>query len=1031
MFFRKNSESITSKGLTVSKAVSMADLHRRRRETQSQYFTPVWVAKGIWKSLSGATDHARAKFRSLDVADTSCGSGRLFEGAPDDITTFYGADTDRSCIDALNRDATSAGVNAHFKAGSLADLDIDNMSITVINPPFSIQLDSPNLDFFDSNSYGKFGPGTSALSHEYALHQAVNGSSIVAALLPVSVDALARRFDRLIAIITLPIDTFTNEGANVKTAVYFFAEESYKGAVKEHTVNQGDDWPILDLSINSYRSRVRFSLNNHDESVKTIKTPVTGDHTVTLHHHNRRIVLKFQCGLVEAKVLNGLYQSIAVGKRLPLSIKYSGQGKLNLDVLLLQDNPSIQLELLAEKIKGLGGNPYITPNLSNFYKKIVNRHARAITPFYRDVKGTKSTTDVSLQALRRCVLDPENFSSPSLKKGQVLKATPQAGSYLITYQDYIVTLRRDQVLQRFEFISKSDIDNDKEWYNLHKGLNVAFPDLQRMHSERIKAKGIDWLADFQHASLTEGLISPYGYVGGWEQGSGKARYCIALALLHSGSSLISVEAGLLPEMILELKKLKISEDLWSVLKDKDMPTKKMSLVTYNVLRKGISINYYKTVKSHGSDKEKLISKIVRTNADRWKSLFNTVICDEGSLLSNGSTQQTKSVKRLCAQKLIILDGTPINNYPRGVLPLSVVSAGNGLAHQPCGVRGLPEINKSLINSCNHSQRGEDAFFDNHVVVQWVTNEFKDDLQNGGKREIPRINNLNLFREWLAPNIQRRLRLEPDLAIFNNCPVPVREVFTIDWDESHFGHYLKTSLEFAEWYKSTKDSGKALNMITVLARINAVRQAANSPHAESKLSVSQYMPLTSKQRFGIERIKKYVAEGRKVLFYGTNPLVLERIAHELNKTGIKNVLYTGKQDIKRRAEQLNSEFRYGNSQVLLSSWVGQKGLNLEQASAVIFYERNWSGTSEEQAIFRTQRPTQTELVIVEYLHLRGSIDEYCAQLVYWKLKACESGLDFGEGIGEDEEFVHLDSILSRFCEVILSMSTHEAKELYAA
>jgi len=112
-------------------------------------------------------------------------------------------------------------------------------------------------------------------------------------------------------------------------------------------------------------------------------------------------------------------------------------------------------------------------------------------------------------------------------------------------------------------------------------------------------------------------------------------------------------------------------------------------------------------------------------------------------------------------------------------------------------------------------------------------------------------------------------------------------------------------------------------------------------------------------------------------------------------------------------------------------VGQRGLNLEQASAVIFYERNWSATNEEQAIYRLLRPSQSETINAEYFHLPGSIDEYCTQLVDFKKSACEAGLDFGEGATEDEVFLHLDTILSRFCDDVYSMSAYELKDTLCA
>ncbi len=83
-----------------------------------------------------------------------------------------------------------------------------NFDFAVINPPFSLQLESPNLIDFGCNSFGPFGKGTSALSHEYALEHALNSARFVAAVLPASMEAYCRSKERLIHIVHLPQAAF-------------------------------------------------------------------------------------------------------------------------------------------------------------------------------------------------------------------------------------------------------------------------------------------------------------------------------------------------------------------------------------------------------------------------------------------------------------------------------------------------------------------------------------------------------------------------------------------------------------------------------------------------------------------------------------------------------------------------------------------------------------------------------------------------------------------------------------------------------
>ena len=1034
MNWRKESKKVESKGLQIPKSKSLADLSQRRQATQSQYFTPDWVSRGIWSVLNQMMNAVpKRKPAIFSLLDNSIGSGRLLEGAPVESLSIYGLDPDPRCIDALNTDANNANISHQFYCGGMEDLTAANFNFAVINPPFSITLQSPNLSPFDCTHFGPFGPNSSAISHEFALEQALHAANCVVAILPVSMDTYCRQNKRLRMIVRLPRDTFNIEGASVSTAVYFFTQTAKKDVI-EHSIKQSDKiWPRMPSEpdvLGPFTSPV-FKLSGIDHSTPTITLPVTGDKRVELHHHNRRIVLKYHCGLTQAKVANGILVSTAKGKRLAKTIRYTGDGKLLLDVMLLQEEPEKQLLLLANKINQLGGIAVISDTLRNFYKKLVKRHKIASVPMYRAIKTT-GIEALTLKAKHRMLLEPGNYNSPSLAKDAQIQAFTVEGGFKVKYGDFQTVLSHEDINTRFDTI-RGDNRGGLSWAVKHKGLNHYFPEIAKHHRKRIHNKGLNnWLAPFQEDSLTEGLISPYGYIGAWEQGSGKARYALSLALLHHGNNMIALESGLLPEMLNEIKKIGLSDDAWKILKTGDSPTSKINLVTYATLRKGITVKYTKPAKGIWQ-REKFVKKVVRTNAEKWRRQINTLICDEGGLLANLNTQQTQAVKKLAAKKLIILDGTPQRNYPRDLLPLTAASAGHGVAHQRYGVKGKPYLTEKLSNSATESKRGEDAFFENHVVTQWVTHEFKEDLQTGAKREVPKIANLGIFREWLAPNIQRRLRAEPDLAIFNNCPKPERYELSVKWDKGHLNHYLTVATEFAEWYKNQLNNSHGnTSLVTLLARIGAVQRAANSPHVSTKSSMDLYLPLTSKQRKAIERILHWVNHGRKVILYAHSPDVLNRLKKELEKQGIEAVLFTGKQDINKRAEALNNEFRYGTSPVLLSSWVGQRGLNLEQAGTVIFYERDWSATNEEQAIYRTQRPTQRLKVVVEYLHLEGSIDVYCAQLVNWKRRAADAGLDFGEQASEDEEFIHLDTLLQRFCNDVLKMNLWDVKkELLAA
>lgn len=1017
MGWLETAQDLLSKGQQSRKAESLADLHRRREETQSQYFTPRWVGAGIWQALGASITKAAGEDGQVAVVDTSVGCGRLLADGPIEYCEFYGLDTDERCIDALTKATAGLHADFQFASGALENLRLRNMGLAIINPPFSLTLQSPLMDAYPCTSHGPYGPHTTAKSHEYALEQALGAASVVAALLPVTMEAYCRDKRRLAAIARLPANTFKAEGANVQTAVFFFDRRDSK-AVMEFDIAEGGTWPQLNLKITSIKSgrAPRFILDGVDDSTPTITTPVTGDKRVTLHHENRKLVLKFHCGLVEAKVLNGLLcgdlKKIS-GHRYPEGFRFQGDGLFYLDAYLSADDPIAALQETLNQIAELGGQPVVTPTLGGYFKRLIRRHQRAVTPFYHCVRVDAGEAQLQARARRATLLIPDDFSSPAVPKGAVVDVDLLGGEVVVRYEGRSHTLQENAFNRLFELQSQEEQAEAREWLVISEGVEAAFPELGKGVRAKLKALGINWLWEYQVNSLVELVIKPYGAIAGWQMGCGKARLSLALAL-YSGRGLVCVESGLVPEMAREINKIGLPAEDWQIITGvgSDFAVKKVNIISYNRL------------KSTQGGKTMLAAKLRRR--------FHTVVADEGSLLANPHSQQSRAVMRLAPRKLIVCDGTPIANYPRDLHSLVGVSAGQAVAHQPYGLWSQPMMGAGLLTSGWACPRGVDAFREKHVVLEWSTHEYREDNRTGAKREVPRINNVVDFRHWAGALVQRRLRNEPEVAPYASCPDPTERDFTADWDQGHLKHYIREAVEFVHEYKRRKEeanlAGKQLNLTAILARIQAVMTAASSPHAPGKNALCAYSPVTSKQRMVVEHAKAHVEAGRKTIIYARSPEVLERMQGMLLGDGIESVLFTGKQDIDKRVKDLDERFRFGDqADVLLMSRCAVRGLNLPMAKAVVLYDGDFKGALVQQLVDRTQRPDQDVSVFVDRFSLPGSIDEYVWQMADWKIKAADSGLDYGAGLTEDDEFFHLDHLLEEFCERTLNMRVHEAHE----
>jgi hypothetical protein len=228
----------------------------------------------------------------------------------------------------------------------------------------------------------------------------------------------------------------------------------------------------------------------------------------------------------------------------------------------------------------------------------------------------------------------------------------------------------------------------------------------------------------------------------------------------------------------------------------------------------------------------------------------------------GCVDQSRALWQLSGRRRYVLTGSPIPNFPRDAFGLMAFSGGDGTAAQPYGYR-RGYIEPNWINSVEFAMRGVDRFRDDFVVLEWVTWQFAESLQEGAKREVPKIGNLHAYRAMLAPHVKRRLVCEPDVSRYIKIDPPVVTTHTLDWDAQHLAVYLDAADEFADWYRRSRGDKIACNLVTILARIRAVHFAANYPQYGME-GVERLTGLTSKQRAVITRMREIAAQGQGLL-----------------------------------------------------------------------------------------------------------------------------------------------------------------------
>lgn len=1014
---------LASLGSQAAKAGSLGGLHQARKEHLGQFWTTDDLALFMWKLAQPAMARAAKAYPGARVSllDNSVGAGRLFQFADPDLHSLAGADVHAESVQALAAAAEAAGFIQEFAVAGMETVRPEGFAIGLINPPFSLHLESPLLSPLPCTTWGKYGRNTSAVSHAYALEQALEACDVVLAVVPRSyADQVGENRElcrRLVAVFNVPGETFAEENARVRVSVLVFGHEEREGRTPQViTIEDLAAAVVPDLGLNcpsvrKERPRLRPKTLDADKPVVTMQ--VTGNKRVRVVHDGRRIRLKFACGLVQAQVLNAVFRDFVsqpsdAYHRYPKGVTYTGQALLDVESHLAQPDPLASFEGLLTVISRAGGRPSVDKSLKGYLASRRKEYSREKEPlrhvaYLSGVAASGGSVDVV--ANDNFVLDSSLWGSPVIKAGEPLKleCDPKLDRYTLTRDRKCYVFNREQVGERFTVKGGTA---GSGWQVIHEGLLVAFPEQAAALRKRAVALGItDWLTwDYQLDDLIELTLKPQGTIDAWEPGMGKARLALALCLLSGcRHNLVVVEAGLLDEMEKELLGLPIPAETWQIIKrpSDTKALRKINIISYERLRSPV----------HPAHERRTYARLLRRRV-------GVLVADEGDRLHNWNSLQTRALRMVSARKKYVLTGTPISNYPRDLLPLLVFAAGEGTAAQPFGYH-RPYLEPRLVTSMDFCVRGVDAFRVKFVTTEWVTNEFKDDLTEGAKREIPKISSLGEYRLMHAAHLKRRLVREPDCAKVLNIPVPTKIVHRVEWDPQHLAYYLSVAEEFAQRYRSMRElankGGRNLNFVVLLARIGAVQMACNYPQ-HGVAGFAPFSGLTSKQAFILDRLETLTAQGHKSIVYFDSPSCVQMMVRELAERGIEAVPYHGQMPRIRRTRELNRRFREGQAPVLAASLgVTQKGLNIPQADRVLFGNRSWTYKIEKQAGDRVLRPQQRRDVEFEYFHLPGSIDEYQAQMVAHKADAAGAGIDHAEPEFEHVDFLHLDTLLGRFVE----------------
>jgi hypothetical protein len=1002
--------TLRSLGSTAERPGSLAALAERRRQTLSQFFTPEDVACFMWRIAEPALNRAltRSPDAKVSVLDNSIGSGRLVRLADPERHRVLGLDVHADSVIPLARAMAQAGFDTDILTGGMESIRVvGRCGLAIINPPFSITLASPTLEPFPSTCYGAFGPNTSAVSHAYALDHAMASADIVVALLPrnYALERIGARPARLRAAWHLPASAFADEGCAVETSVLVFGRDDVARAFVQFDGAELSQVPDLGLDCCSTSDSLPCLQRFGQHAARpTIITPVTGDRSVRIAHDGRRVVLGFACGFIESKVRNALLDRPVDPPtdrhRYPKSVAFKGDGQLDLELHLAQPDPMESFKAFVERIRALGATPHVDAGVWGYLRKRVRRDARMRIPFKHVALDTLGDAPIEVTPRGVVRVDPTQWIGPVFMPGTRYSAISDGDAHIVTHP-----VAGDVRYTSAEFVNAFTVVSaaaTPAWRVAHPGRIQAEPALAAQIRRELVRRGIDRIVswDYQSEDVVELLMGRHA-AAAHAMGLGKTRIAIALAKMGGEANLLCLEAQLIAECVRELQAVGIPESDWQVIETTDQARNLRRINLISVVRLRLPI-------AEGSK---------RTIADLLRRRISLMVVDECQMLRNPDSARSRAIRKVSPKRRFGLSGTPVVHQPRELIQLMIWAYGDGTALQPYG-RYRPYLRPALIDNMDTATTGASHWMAAHAELRWVTHQFEvSGLVTGAKREIPAVRDLDSVRAWVAPLLKRRVSAEPEVARYFRTPEYDMLHHTIDFDMPHLAYVLKVADHFAEWWRNQRkaqaDTGKNINIVSILARIGALQRAVTFPQFGAD-GFGAYFHLTSKQRAIIARLKELAGQGKKVICYVENPGMADLIAAHLAASGVDAMAFTGDMPIVERTRALDQRFRFGPCSVLVATLgVTQVGLNLYQASHAVFACYGWSNSAVRQAMARLLRPQQTERVLFEFFALAGSLDCYQKQICTWKADVSDAVLDLLQPQLADSEFLHLDAILDQF------------------
>jgi hypothetical protein len=391
-----------------------------------------------------------------------------------------------------------------------------------------------------------------------------------------------------------------------------------------------------------------------------------------------------------------------------------------------------------------------------------------------------------------------------------------------------------------------------------------------------------------------------------------------------------------------------------------------------------------------------------------RNRFSHIYLDEALAIMNEDSMRSMAVNCINGRQRVINTGTPMKNRPQNIL---------GMFNWCFPREVFPDYRTA------YDPQALNRFLKKYKTEVYVGGFRMPDGQilGGVPKQIPKVNNPELFQAEMAPLMLRHTRNEP--LVLKDIPrkVVIEKHETVKMDDEHRAYYKRWLVKFAEWWQKMKEEeedekvppGALLTKLTYLINASTIPHFMLDGILEGKddeakawareIGVYKGKQAPAKMRRCWEMIKQNIAQGDKTiasswrranLNLGQNWCQKQKIASMIVDGTISLTINKGTGRSKRH--EMVEQFRHYDFYVL---WAGlealSEGFNIPEANHCILLDCGWAPTQPRQLIGRMIRPQQTKTIYANYVMHEGTIDDYMFALSYLKGRSADEAIDYME------------------------------------